>query len=356
MNKLLGALARQFLLRIDPESAHGLAIAALRALPGAPARPGDPLLALEAFGLKFPNPLGMAAGFDKNAEAARGLLNAGFGFVELGTLTPHAQSGNPRPRIFRLGADGGLVNRLGFNNDGYEAALARLRAARPVGVVGINIGPNKDAVDRIADYVRGVKAFSGVASYLTVNVSSPNTPGLRDLQGRENLDALVARVLEARDSCETRRPVLLKIAPDLTSWELDDAVGVARARGVDGLIVGNTTLSRPASLKSFAAGEAGGLSGRPLFSLSTQRLAQAYLRAEGAFPLIGCGGVDGAEALVAKLEAGATLAQIYTALIYRGPALIDEILAGLARILRARGLRSVAQLTGTRAKDWAAEA
>jgi dihydroorotate dehydrogenase len=353
MMRALSALARPLLARIEPETAHRAAIAALRLAPRVPP-PGDPRLETVVFGLTFPNPLGIAAGFDKNAEVAPGLLGAGFGFVEVGTLTPRPQVGNRRPRLFRLPRDGALINRLGFNNDGYAAAHARL-ARRPfAGVVGVNIGPNKDSTDRIADYAEGVRTFADVARYFTINVSSPNTPGLRDLQQRGALDELVGRVLEARDACAPRRPVLVKIAPDIDLMTLDDIVAVCRLRGVDGMIVSNTTISRPPSLVEAEADEAGGLSGRPLFDLSTRTLARTFLRVEGAFGLIGCGGVDGARAALAKIEAGADLVQLYTALIYRGPALIDEILRGLGRALGERRIARIGELVGTAARDWAA--
>jgi len=303
--------------------------------------------------LDFPNPLGMAAGFDKNAEVPGGLLALGFGFVEVGTLTPRPQSGNPQPRLFRLTADRALVNRLGFNNLGYEAGRGHLTAAGVAGIVGVNVGPNKDAADRIADYALGVRTFAPYASYLTINVSSPNTPGLRDLQQREALDELVARVIEARDAAAPRRPVLIKIAPDLDLRALDDVVGVCTARGVDGMIVSNTTIARPPSLVDASARESGGLSGRPLFGPSTRMLARTYLRCEGAFPLIGCGGVDDAVSALAKIEAGATLVQLYTGLIYRGPRVIDEILSGLSRAVATRAVSGIADLVGRTAREWA---
>ena len=351
--RALSALALPLLLKLEPEAAHRAAIAALRLAPGAAPR-CDPRLGVAAFGLTFANPLGLAAGFDKNAQATRGLLGAGFGFVEVGTLTPLPQPGNPRPRLFRLARDAALVNRLGFNNDGYAAAHAHLIRRPNSGIVGVNIGPNKDSNDRIADYVLGVRTFADVASYFTINVSSPNTPGLRDLQQRAAFDELVARVIDARDACALRRPVLVKIAPDVDLMTLDDIVAVGRARGVDGMIVSNTTISRPPGVQDAAADEIGGLSGRPLFDLSTRTLARTFLRAEGAFALIGCGGVDGAPAALAKIEAGATLVQLYTALIYRGPGLIEEILRGLARTLREREIERLGDIVGAAARDWAA--
>jgi dihydroorotate dehydrogenase len=353
MMRALGAVALPFLLKLEPETAHRAAIAALRLAP-ARAPTSDPRLAVAAFGLSFPNPLGMAAGFDKNAEVPRGLLGAGFGFVEVGTLTPRPQAGNARPRLFRLSRDQALVNRLGFNNDGYGAAHQRLSRRFPSGIVGVNIGPNKDSADRVGDYVLGVKTFADVASYFTINVSSPNTPGLRDLQQHAALDELIARVIEARDNCSDRRPVLVKIAPDVDLMALDDIVSVGRARGIDGMIVSNTTISRPKGLAEAAASEAGGLSGRPLFDLSTRTLARAFLRADGAFALIGCGGVDSAAAALAKMEAGASIVQLYTALIYRGPGLISEILNGLSGALGERKTDRLSDIVGIAARGWAA--
>jgi dihydroorotate dehydrogenase len=348
----MGALATPLLLSLPPEAAHRATIAALKYAPSLSKTASPASLAVAAFGLDFPNPIGMAAGFDKNAEVAGALLALGFGFVEVGTLTPRRQSGNPRPRLFRLARDGALINRMGFNNDGYDAARTRL-AARPAGgIVGVNIGPNRDAADRIADIALGVATFASAAAYFAVNVSSPNTPGLRDLQQRAAFDELMARVAEARAQAAARRPLLVKIAPDLDLRGLDDVVEVCMRRGVEGLIVANTTIARPASLTDRDRGEAGGLSGRPLFESSTRMLARAYLRCGGALTLIGCGGVDGAETALAKIEAGATLVQVYTGLVYRGPALIGEILDGLAAAVEKRG--PLAALTGARAREWAA--
>ena len=349
--RLASALAFPLLSKLEPEAAHRAAIAALKLAPAAPPR-CDPRLSVAAFGLSFANPLGMAAGFDKNAEVPGGLLGAGFGFVEVGTLTPLPQPGNPRPRLFRLRGDAALINRLGFNNEGYAAAHARLLGHKTNGVIGVNVGANKDSADRIADYVLGVKKFADVASYFTINVSSPNTPGLRDLQQRDALDELVARVIEARDGCAIRRPLLVKIAPDVDLAALDDIVAVGRARGIDGMIVSNTTITRPPALSEDEARQTGGLSGKPLFDPSTRILAQTFLRAERAFTLIGCGGIDGAPAALAKIEAGADLVQLYTALIYRGPRLIDEILRGLANALDARRIARIGDIVGVCARDW----
>jgi dihydroorotate dehydrogenase len=317
-------------------------------------------LAVRAFGLKFPNPLGLAAGFDKNAEAVDGLLRLGFGSVEVGTITPRLQAGNPRPRIFRLESDQAVINRLGFNNDGAAAVHIRLAARRNAGgIVGVNIGANRDSADRVEDYARLIETFSAVASYFTVNVSSPNTPGLRDLQQARVLDDLLARVIEARERVRTRaglKPVLLKIAPDLTLPELDDVVGVARKRRIDGMIVGNTTISRPGSLrKRDTAGEHGGLSGRPLFRLATRMLAETFVRTEGAFPLVGVGGIDSGSTAIAKIKAGATLLQLYTALVYRGVGVVTEIKADLVAALRRGHRNSLASMVGSDAATITAE-
>jgi dihydroorotate dehydrogenase len=348
----LADLVQPIVSRLPPETAHRVAIHGLRIAPPRPARSPDPRLAIDVFGLNFKNPLGLAAGFDKNAEAPGALMRLGFGFVEVGTLTPRPQPGNPRPRLFRLSEDGAAINRFGFNNDGYDRALNRLRR-RPNGLIGVNVGANKDAADRIADYVLGIKTFAPVADYFTINISSPNTPGLRDLQQRDSLDGLVERVMAARDACAERRPVLVKIAPDLDERELDDLLDVATTRRIDGLIVSNTTIARPSSLRSVHRREAGGLSGRPLFAPSTKLLAQAHLKLGGAMPLIGCGGIEDAETALAKIEAGASLVQLYTSLALKGIAVIPVILDGLALALDQRGVSSIGALVGTRAAEWA---
>jgi dihydroorotate dehydrogenase len=349
----LAELAEPLLKLLPPETAHRLAVTGMKIAPPAPARPRDPRLVVAALGLKFPNPVGLAAGFDKNAEVPGAMLRLGFGFVEVGTLTPRPQAGNAPPRLFRLRKDGAVINRFGFNNEGYEKARVRL-ARRPAGLIGVNVGANKDAADRIADYVLGVKSFAPVADYVAINVSSPNTPGLRDLQRRDALDELVARVAAARDETEPRRPLVVKVAPDLDDHALEDIISVALARGVDGLIVSNTTVARPASLRSPNRGESGGLSGRPLFEPSTRLLARAYLALGGAMPLIGCGGVEDAATAIAKIEAGATLVQIYTSLALKGVGVIDDILDGLEQAVAERGVAGVAELTGARASEWAA--
>jgi len=354
------ALTLPLLRRLDPEDAHRLAIGGLRMLPPSKARPDNPKLATRAFGLNFPNPIGMAAGFDKNAEAPDALLRLGFGFVEIGSVTPKPQDGNPRPRLFRLEEDSGVINRMGFNNDGAEAVLRRLAArARLGGIVGVNIGANKDSTDRTADYVRLIELFAPVASYFTVNVSSPNTPGLRNLQQAAALDDLLARVVDARERVRKNAgdsPLLLKIAPDLTLPELDDVVHIARSRRVDGMIVGNTTLSRPDTLRDkIRATEAGGLSGRPLLRLSTRMVAETYVRCEGAFPLIGVGGIDSGGAALMKIRAGATLIQLYSSLIYKGLGLVDSIKTDLLSTLRRTGRDSLSEIVGADAATITAE-
>lgn len=353
---LFDRLARPLLRALDPEDAHGLTVRALKLTPRSHVAVDDPRLAVRAFGLDFPNPIGIAAGFDKHAEVPDALLRLGFGFVEVGTITPRPQPGNPRPRLFRLEADEAVINRFGFNSEGAVAALARLRArVRRPGVVGVNIGANKETADRGADYVRLVEMLAPVASYFTVNVSSPNTPGLRNLQEAAALDDLLARVLAARERALPLRavPVLLKIAPDLTLSELDEIVAVARRRRVDGMIVGNTTISRPSGLTDAAARQIGGLSGKPLFPLATRMLAETFVRAEGAFPLIGVGGIDSPAAALAKFRAGASLVQLYSALVYRGLGLIGDIKAGLLETL-GRAV-TLGRLVGTDAAEITAE-
>ena len=340
---------------------------ALRALqwtsrwPSSPAAgKDDPRLNVRAFGLNFPNPVGVAAGFDKNGEVPDALLRLGFGFVETGSVTPRPQTGNPRPRIFRLDADGAVINRLGFNNEGAAIVLKRLagRVAEG-GIVGINIGANRDSPDRAADYVKLVEAFAPVVSYITVNVSSPNTPGLRNLQEAKSLDDLLARVIEVRDRVRAHAgptPLLLKIAPDLTLADLDDLVGVARDRHVDGMIVGNTTLSRPPSLlEREKSMEQGGLSGKPLFPLSTRMLAETYVRLENAMPVIGVGGIDSGEAAVAKIRAGAALVQLYSGLVFHGLALLGDIKRGFLSALEKGGHEHLSDLVGVDAADITAQ-
>jgi dihydroorotate dehydrogenase len=357
---LLDRLARPLLRLVDPEDAHALALVALRWAPVPRPLPDDARLAVSAFGLTFPNPIGVAAGLDKHAAVPDALLRFGFGSVEVGTVTPRAQSGNPRPRVFRLDGDQAIVNRLGFNSEGLDAVRARLAArGGRGGIVGVNIGANKDSSDRAADYVACIEALAPVVSYFTVNVSSPNTPGLRDLQQRAMLDDLLARVMDARERAAAaagRKPVLLKIAPDLALADLDDVVAVARARAVDGMIVANTTITRPANLSEGAgAAQSGGLSGRPMFRLSTRMLAETFIRAEGRFPLIGVGGIDSGAAAFAKIKAGASLVQLYTGLVYRGLDLVAAIKADLADFMRLARYEKLADAVGRDAAVWTAE-
>jgi len=353
-----GALARPVLFALEPERAHRATIAALKILPLVACAKSDPRLAVTAFGLDFPHPVGMAAGFDKGGEVADRLLRLGFGHVEVGTVTPRPQPGNPAPRLFRLIDDKAVINRLGFNSEGHGAVHRRLARRRGAGIVGVNIGANKASADRVGDYVEGIAAFADVASYFTVNISSPNTPGLRDLQQAAALDDLIARVLDARDHCAERhgrKPVLLKIAPDLGLPDLDDIVRICRARRIDGIIVSNTTVTRPPGLTdSVVASQEGGLSGRPLFALATRMLAATYLRVERQFPLVGVGGIDGPDAAFAKIEAGASLLQLYSALVFEGPGLLGAILRGLAARLTAKGYARITATTGAAAADWAA--
>lgn len=329
----LGAAA---LRRLDPETAHGWAITALKALPLPRAKADDPILATRIAGLRLSNPIGLAAGLDKNAEALRGLSRLGFGFVECGSVTPVAQAGNPRPRLFRLSEDRAIINRMGFNNHGLEAFAAGL-GDRPAGtIVGGNLGANKDTEDKAADYVAGLRRLDGLADYFTVNISSPNTPGLRALQGRDALDDLLGRVAEARGSA----PVFLKIAPDLTSAEIGMIVEAALAHRIDALVVSNTTLERP-GLTAPEAGESGGLSGAPLEALATRALAAAAEAAAGRLPLIGVGGIASGADAYERIRAGASAIQLYSALIYEGPGLVGRIKRDLAARLRADGFTSV---------------
>lgn len=360
MIALFERLALPILHALAPEDAHRLAINMLKFAPPLPVASDDKRLAIRVFGLNFPNPIGMAAGFDKNAEVPDALLRSGFGFVEVGTITPRPQSGNPRPRLFRLDTDQGVINRLGFNSEGADAALRRLAGrANAGGIVGINLGANKDSPDRIVDYVRLIERFAPVASYVTLNVSSPNTPGLRNMQQAAVLDDLLARVIDVRERVTPNAgptPVLLKIAPDLALADLDDVVGVARARRVDGMIVGNTTVTRPKNLRDAGkAKEAGGLSGRPLLPLANRMLAETYVRVEDAFPLVGAGGIDSGETALAKIRAGASLVQVYSGLVFRGLTVVAEIKAALLAALKADPQANLADYVGADAASVTAE-
>jgi dihydroorotate dehydrogenase len=346
----LFSLAKPALHALDAETAHQLTIRGLSLMAITPAPVDDPRLSVDAFGRHFPNPVGLAAGFDKQCEVPDQLLGLGFGFVELGGVVPKPQEGNPRPRVFRLTRDEAVINRFGLNSEGLDAARRRLANRRGrAGIVGVNIGANKDSTDRIADYVLCIERLCGLADFLTINVSSPNTPGLRDLQGEAFLDDLLARSMDARDKADQGRRktiILLKIAPDISLDTLDAIVATALKRDIDGLTVSNTTIARPASLREKAlASEAGGLSGKPLFVPSTKLLAEAFLRVERKIPLIGVGGVDSAEAAWTKIRAGASLVQFYSAMVYKGPGLIGDIKRGLLQTLENENT-SLAQALG----------
>ena len=333
---------RPLIFTLDAERAHAVTLAALKLLPAAAAAASDPLLASRVAGIDFPNPVGLAAGFDKNAEAFGAILRLGFGFAEVGTVTPLPQAGNPKPRLFRLAEDRAVINRMGFNNAGQAAAKARLER-RGAGIVGVNIGANKDSADRIADYAAGVRAMAGVADYLTVNISSPNTPGLRALQDKGALDELLGAVVEARGPGGP--PIFLKLAPDLESRDIDDIAAVSIARKIDALIVANTTISRP-PLSSPYRDEAGGLSGAPLKLLALERLSDFRSATGGALPLVAAGGIENGADAYARIRAGASLVQLYSALVYEGPGLARKIARELEELLRRDGFTSLAEAVG----------
>lgn len=342
---MLFSLARPAIFLLDGETAHRLTLAALRLVPASSPPAPDPVLAMRVAGIDFPAPVGLAPGFDKNAEVPHAMFGFGFGFVEIGTVTPLPQAGNPRPRLFRLVEDKAVINRMGFNNDGAEAVVARLQAGRAkAGIIGVNIGANKDSVDRVADYATMTRIMAPLARYLTVNISSPNTPGLRALQDAGALAALLDAVIEARG--EHRCPVFLKLAPDLEAADIDDITRIAMDRKLDALIVSNTTITRPA-LRSRHAGEAGGLSGAPLRDLAQQRLRDFRQASGGAIPLIGVGGIASAEDAYARIRAGASLVQVYSALVYQGPGLAAQINRGLKTLLKRDGFATLAEAVGT---------
>ncbi len=360
MSTLMDAIGRKALFLLDAETAHGLSITALKSgLAPCPRVPADPRLGVDLAGISLPNPLGMAAGYDKNGEVIDALLALGFGFTEAGSITPRPQPGNPKPRVFRLEKHRGVINRLGFNNEGHEACLKRLAARKPNGVVGINIGANKDSEDRTGDYVEGIARFYRLASYFTVNVSSPNTPGLRNLQAKAALDDLLGRVIAARDAAAADAghavPVFLKIAPDLGESDLDDIAQAVTDAGTEGLIVSNTTLSRAGVEDHPAAHEAGGLSGAPLFERSTIVLAKIRQRMGPDFPLVGVGGITDAQSAIAKMEAGANAVQFYSGLVYGGPGLVARMLAGMIDRIERDGAVSIADYTNRTSADWAAK-
>lgn len=352
----LAELGAKTLGALDAETAHRLTIRMLKEGWGPKISLETPRLATHVAGLSFPNPLGLAAGFDKNAEAPDAALDMGFGFVEVGAVTPRPQPGNERPRVFRLRADAAVVNRYGFNNEGLDAMAARLKARARRGIVGVNLGANKDSQDRAEDYVKGVRALAGLADFFTVNISSPNTPGLRALQGKASLEELMQRVLAARDETAQggalqRTPVFLKIAPDLADEDKADIADVARAMALDGLIVSNTTIARSANLRSVRAQEKGGLSGAPLFAPSTALLKEFFRAIGKDVPLIGAGGVSSARDAYEKILAGASLVQLYTALVYEGPGLPARILTDLPSFLDADGFASVRDAVGAGASQ-----
>ncbi|ESY86584.1 quinone-dependent dihydroorotate dehydrogenase [Mesorhizobium australicum] len=351
---VLDRIGQKLLFTFDPETAHGLSIAALRCgLPGGARTVRDTRLKVRLCGLDFPNPLGMAAGYDKNAEVPDALLGLGFGFAEVGTVTPLPQAGNPKPRIFRLTSDEAVINRLGFNNEGHAAAEKRLvaRIGRG-GIVGVNIGANKDSTDRVGDYESGVSRFAAYASYLAVNISSPNTPGLRTMQAREQLGELLSRVMAARTAASAQPPIFLKIAPDLAEAELEDIAAEVIEKQIDGIIVSNTTVSRPVLRGDDAARETGGLSGKPLFERSTIVLARMRKLLGPEMAIIGVGGVNSMETALEKIRAGADLVQLYTGMIYGGPALPGRIVAGMARFAATEKLRSMRELRDSHLDRW----
>jgi dihydroorotate dehydrogenase len=352
MNRLWSA-AQASLLFLDPETAHEASLRALEAgIHPRQAKPDDPRLAQTLFGLTFSNPIGVAAGYDKDARAYNALFAIGFGFAEAGTVTPEPQIGNPRPRVFRLTRERAVINRLGFNNEGHAAALVRLASRPAKGILGINIGANRDTPDAIADYVAGVHAFGQVASYLSINISSPNTPGLRGLQAPDQLDSLLGAVMEARSSLPRPVPLLVKLAPDLSDGEIEPVIACLLAHKADGAILTNTTVSREGMPPASHRGEGGGLSGRPLFARSTRLLAKCYLASQGKLPLIGVGGIDSPAAAIGKIRAGASLIQLYTGLIYEGPRLLPDIKAALLAEL-AGTAAPLSSWIGSEASRWA---
>ena len=346
-------LVDKLLRLLPPEAAHrasirGLSTAQALRIGLGPSQTDDPILATQLYGLRFPNPVGLAAGFDKNAEVPDAMLAMGFGFVEVGTVTPLPQAGNSKPRIFRDVTGAAIVNRLGFNGEGLNAAERRLaKRDRAHGIVGANVGRNKDSADGVADYVAGVRRLGPLAAYVVVNVSSPNTPGLRDLQERAALEALLAAVVAARDESCPGRPLLVKIAPDLDDAALDAIIGAAIDRRADGLILGNTTISRPGGVAAALARETGGLSGKPLFAPSTERLLAAARLAKGRMPLVGVGGISSGADAFAKIAAGASLVQAYSGMVFAGTGFARAVKFQLADILRERGFTSLTEAVGS---------
>lgn len=356
MSGLLFKISKPFLHKMDPESAHQMTLRALQTgLLPCPSRVTDPRLQTTLWNRKFPNPIGLAAGFDKNADVVGPMLNIGFGFVEAGTVTPKPQDGNPRPRVFRDPDHEAVINRMGFPNQGVENFRHNIEKfleskPRPIGVVGINIGMNKGVEDPAKDYCALVRALGNYADYLTVNISSPNTPGLRNLQARENLMPLLARILEERaKTCgkENAPPLLVKLAPDLNDDQLKDVADCLLEAGVDGVILGNTTLDRPEYLPAGFYEQQGGLSGRPLTDKSTDIIRKFYKHTEGKLPIIGAGGISSAQDAYAKIRAGASLVQLYTALVFQGPELVSDILKGLGQLLERDRIDHISKAVGT---------
>ncbi|MEM9279209.1 MAG: quinone-dependent dihydroorotate dehydrogenase [Pseudomonadota bacterium] len=351
-------LAQPALFALSPEKAHNVSLMGLKTGIIPPASlPKDERLNVSIADIEFPNPVGLAAGYDKNAEVPDAILKLGFGFAEVGTITPKAQPGNPKPRVFRLTGDKAIINRLGFNNEGHAAALARLQARRANGgIVGVNIGANKDSEDFVADYEAGIDTFYNVASYFTANISSPNTPGLRNLQAAEALEVLLNRIFSRVEENASKNsktvPVFLKIAPDLQTSELDEIASVVKASKLSALIVSNTTLDRDMLKYKTHASEAGGLSGQPLFEKSTRILAEMYKRLGNAVPLIGVGGISSAQDAISKIEAGASLIQLYTGMVYAGPCLPSNIVKGLSKHLDQTGSENISKLVGSKNSDW----
>ena len=355
----LYGLAKPLVMAMDPERAHELALRTLELglYPRAATR-RDPLLSVSAFGLEFPNPLGLAAGFDKDARAPDAVLRLGFGHVEIGSVTPLPQAGNPLPRLFRLPRDGAIINRMGFNSAGHEVVARRLQARTANGILAVNLGANKASIDKTGDFISGLERLGAYASFVTINISSPNTPGLRDLQLPAALSELVGRLVAVRDAMTSRWgrrvPLVVKLSPDIAESDLPETIARLLAAPVDGIAVSNTTLARDGLTILQHAGESGGLSGRPLFERSTRMLAEVYRQSDGKLPLIGIGGIDSGEAALAKIEAGATLLQLYSGMIYRGPGLAEQINHFLEAEVKRRGLATIAQLRGRGAERWAA--
>lgn len=352
---LFQAFGQKALFTLDAETAHGVSIKALKTglVPACSAK-SDSRLAQNIAGLNFENPLGLAAGYDKNAEVPDAILKLGFGFTEVGTITPKPQSGNPKPRVFRLLDDEGVINRLGFNNGGHAAALERLEARKGNGgIVGVNIGANKDSVDFTKDYETGIECFAHLANYFTVNISSPNTPGLRDLQTEDSLKLLLDKVFAALEKSGKKIPTFLKVAPDLDAKEIKSISKIVSSSALSGLMVSNTTLSRNGLISKLNIGEAGGLSGRPVFERSTIILARFRQAVKKDIPIIGIGGIDSAETAWQKMQAGASLIQLYSSMVYKGPGLPNTIVSGLSKLLDKNKISNIKDIVAADVENWA---